>query len=47
MLDMKKAESRLGDPEITKMMVRFQRRISGYVLHEDGMERLAEADVGE
>lgn len=29
MATMKKAESRLGDPEITKMLLRFQRRLAG------------------
>jgi hypothetical protein len=36
MATMKKAESRLGDPDITKMMVRYRRRISGQTLPADG-----------
>lgn len=37
MATMKKAESRLGDPEITKMLLRFQRRIAGQA-PSDGLE---------
>lgn len=36
MLSLKKAEVRLGDPDITKMIIRYQRRISGQLMMEEG-----------
>lgn len=37
MKKIKKAEARLGDPDITKMIIKYQRRLTGHrSLHEDG-----------
>lgn len=45
MSSLKAAENRLGDPDITRLIGRYQRRISGYPVAKDDPDAIIESDI--